>query len=142
MKACKSMQEMIMRLARQHGVDLSKVGAHFRLEMLGYDPLSVENVGCNMISVAHFFLQNGDVMYDPEMVFLLYNGGWVPYSITQAPMGGYREVIVLDDAGNPSRYSQRGMNELWRFAGMWARNIAEQGWLTGASCTRKQEGEE
>jgi len=132
-KVCKAMQTIIEAIAKRHGLDLSTVGAHLRLEMPGYLPLCIEVVGERMISVAHFFLQAGDLLYDPEMVFYVQNGAWIPLSITQAPVGVYREVLFLDDDGMPERYEPRMMRELASFSTMWARNITAQGWLTVSS---------
>jgi len=42
---------------------------YLRLESTGYMPLSVEMIGDNQISIMHSFSQNGDLMYDPMMVF-------------------------------------------------------------------------
>ena len=47
---------------------------HVRLECKGFMPLVVEAIGPGprglpMVSVAHYYTQNGDPMRDPEMVF-------------------------------------------------------------------------
>src|SRR5690349_5579060 len=47
---------------------------HVRLECKGFMPLVVEAIGPGprglpMVSVAHYYEQNGDLMKDPDMVF-------------------------------------------------------------------------
>jgi hypothetical protein len=57
-----------------------------------------------LVSVAHDFEQNGDLMADPEMTFEIdpatwQEGDWRPASITQAPVGIYREAVFRDGDG-------------------------------------------
>jgi hypothetical protein len=115
-----------------------------RIEMKGYDRLCIEHVGnaptdgLVLVSVAHYFEQNGDLMSDPEMTFEVnpsddkengwLSGSWRPASITQSPMGVYREAVFRDDAGR-TLIRPKLVAELKGFARMWNRNIGEQGYL-------------
>jgi hypothetical protein len=70
-------------------VDFDRVGAHLKLSLgVGWDPLSIERIGADEVAVSHTFVQNGDVVFDPEVTFFTgYGGGaWVPTSITQPPV--------------------------------------------------------
>ena len=133
MKTSPKMQSVIEQLAKQHGLDLSQAEAHLRLEMPGFDRLLIENIGCQCVSVAHYYEQNGDLVADPDVVFFTGYGAWVPIEITQV-MGVYRRCAELDEAGREiERVNLQGVASLASFTEEWAQNIADQGWLKRAS---------
>src|SRR5207248_5478099 len=78
---------------------------HVRLECKGFMPLAVEAIGPGprglpMVSVAHYYSQNGDAMRDPEMVFEVDGAGqFHPVSFQQNNLGIYHEAVDTDDAG-------------------------------------------
>jgi hypothetical protein len=79
--------------------------------------------GVPAVAVAHSFVQNGDLMYDPEVVFAVgQTEAWLAYEITQHPVGLYRNAYrdnSLDVA------EVRDINGL---VSVWARNLSGQGW--------------
>lgn len=82
-------------------------------------PLIIEVVGSE-VAVSHTFIQMGDVMRDPEIVF---DGKtWVATEITQDPVGHYERV--------PKGQVNRGIEEL---ADAWAKNLKPYTFLEGAS---------
>jgi hypothetical protein len=88
--------------------------------------LHVEKVGEGLFSLAHYFEQNGDLMSDPEMVFLRQDdGSWVPVSITQHSLGVYREAIQFEN-GKVARVSVGQIRELSEFTELWMRNVKQQ----------------
>lgn len=102
-----------------------------------YMPLVIEYVGegprsLPMVSVAHYFEQQGDLMRDPEIVFEVTPGGaWEPVSIQQDPVGSYQEAVFRDKDGR--LMARPGLiRELKSFARMWDRNIKEQGFPEAA----------
>jgi len=100
-----------------------KVGNEFHLKIEngeGYQPLSINVIGVGLVSVAHTYVQYGDLMYDPEIVFNV-NMRWLPVSFTQSGTGYHAE------AGN-GRYLVLG-----GFDKVWARNIKHQGYIEAAS---------
>jgi hypothetical protein len=100
-------------------------GFHMRLEQPGYMRLVIEVVTVNEVSVAHYFEQNGDLMRDPEIVFLVHpTHGFLPVEITQDPVGRFRRA----DAGN----YLRGVMELAR---VWGSNLRAQGWVDVAAAS-------
>ena len=136
MKTAKQMAQVINRIAQQAGMDLDKVGAHGKIENEPYMPLCIEVIGEKLVSVAHYFVQNGDLMPDPDAVFFTGCGidnGWVPVSIQMA-IGTYRQASWVED-GEIVRFDMREQAEQAAFADMWARNLHEQGfvkWATAA----------
>ncbi len=95
---------------------------HVRFEMPGFDRLVIERLG-NLISVAHYFEQNGDLIADPEVE--LNYPTWFPTAITQI-VSGRREKFIRR---NGQEYVDMNFHiEVTSFIAMWGRNIRAQGW--------------
>ncbi|MGF7018754.1 N12 class adenine-specific DNA methylase [Lachnospiraceae bacterium PF1-21] len=98
-------------------------------------PLTVERIGGGFIAMSHYFLQNGDMMADPDMEFLVdkENEKLIAFTYQQDAMN------IFQDAGRHSGdidYElQKQLNE---FASEWIRNIKNQGYKLEAP-ERKQE---
>lgn len=94
--------------------------------------LAIEHVGLGprghpLVSVAHYFEANGDLVPDPDMTFEVTTAGdWLPVAIQHAT-GAYFEAAYRDDRGlvrvDPARE-----RELRNFARLWSRNLLEQGY--------------
>ncbi|CAG0942211.1 hypothetical protein ANRL1_00854 [Anaerolineae bacterium] len=119
------------------GLDALKV-CYIRLENPGYMPLVIEHIGSGprdlpMISVAHYYKQNGDPMRDPEMTFEVndQSGARVPYFLPvmyqQDGVSLYQEAVYRD--GDKIMVRPRLVKDLGSFARMWDRNIGEQGFV-------------
>jgi hypothetical protein len=80
-----------------------------------------------MISVAHYFEQNGDLIPDPDVE--LHYPSWVPTDITQAYFGYSRKFMETDGR---TFVDTRFHREVSSFLTLWARNIKAQGWAEGA----------
>ena len=98
-----------------------------------YMPLVIEWVGngpyeTELVSVAHYYTQNGDAMRDPEIVFSVSKlGFWMPMTFQQDNLGLYQEAVTIRDG---SFFIKPALiRELQEFAQMWDRNISEQGFL-------------
>jgi hypothetical protein len=80
---------------------------------------------CKMFSIAHYFEQNGDLVPDPEMVFLQYpNGNTLPMSI-QHPFKMPTVVVkVIPETG--LSFDTTNQEELLVFTKMWMKNISNQ----------------
>ena len=121
---------------RKGGLEALKA-SHIKLLNPPYMPLVVEYVGQGprglpLVSVAHYFEQNGDMMRDPEIVFEIPPGGpWEPVSIQQDPVGVYQRAVFLDEGG---RLMVRPVlvRSIKALARMWDRNLKAQGFLEAA----------
>lgn len=92
-----------------------------------YMPVSVERLGRDLFSVAHYAEQNGDLMSDPEMTFWRdRDGEWYPASMTQHFVGRYEEAIVEWNGDMPSRFNPRAQRDMAVFAATWMENIRMQ----------------
>ena len=87
--------------------------------------------GHQAISVAHYFVQNGDVCQDPEMAFELVPEGegvkYEPYMFHQAIPPIYQDVF---ETGAENERLKRQLNS---FARTWDRNIGAQGFVIAAA---------
>src|SRR5205823_5547511 len=78
---------------------------HIRLEAPGFMPLVIEAVGTGprglpLVSVAHYYEQQGDLMRDPELTCEVGpDGTFHPVSFTQDNVGAYHEAVFVDEAG-------------------------------------------
>lgn len=100
--------------------------------------LSVEIIGPHTYSLAHYGEQNGDLMRDPEMCFVVSKTGeWFAYyfrndyagvEVTSAEPTFRREELMGWTDERPSK--QRDMAA---FAELWMRNLRDQhaGWFAG-----------
>ena len=79
-------------------------------------------------AIAHHYLQHGDVMNDPEMVFLLATADNQVYPLTFRQDGGLpiNQVAATADDGESIRSNQKLQDDLVSFANMWMKNIKEQ----------------
>ena len=85
----------------------------------------VDRLSETTFSVAHYYKQNGDLVCDPDGVFLKTDAGWVPVTL-QLSTGHYTVAVELDHNDKPTGWRPRQYRELSSFATMWLRNILEQ----------------
>jgi hypothetical protein len=115
------------------------------LHVEGYMRLCIENVGINLccgprggalISVAHYYEQNGDLMRDPDLVFEIIDGEWWPISYRQDNLGLFQEAVWCDDSSRVM-VRQKLVRDLKSFARQWDRNLKEQGFLAAAERAKR-----
>lgn len=128
MKTATTMQTIITRIAQKHSLDLTACEANLRLEQDGYQPLVIEKVGQHLVSVAHYYQQNGDTVPDPDVVFFTGYGDWVPMEISQA-LGYTCAAWLSDDGQKIERFQPRAQADIASFCRTWAKNIRDQKWL-------------
>lgn len=107
-----------------------------RLTVPGYMPLSVEEIasseeGHRLVSLCHYGEQNGDLMRDPDIVFLFHNS---PDGLTAEPisfkndyLGISREVFRYNEAGRRTHVFPLLKQELKEFAKTWFASLRDQG---------------
>ena len=100
-------------------------------------PVSIEQTGevkqGKIYSVTHYYEQNGDLVTDPDMTFLVANGCVMPLTFEQGALGIYQVAVQLDK----NKYSPRLLSDLVKFANTWMRNIKQQQGLTIAKATKQ-----
>ncbi len=113
-----------------------------RITVPGYMPLSVEEIGSSgdgyrLVSLCHYGEQNGDLMRDPDIVFLFHN---VPDGAAAEPvcfrndyLGIVQEVYRYDEAGKRTHVLPTLKQDLTEFAESWFANLKDQGFFASTA---------
>ena len=114
-----------------------------RLKVEGFMPLVIEHVGVGprgqpLVSVAHYYEQQGDLMADPDMTFEVADGTWSPVEFQQASPPIYQRAVFRGDDGKVL-IKPKLVADLKRFAALWNRNLRDQGFLKAAEVLREQQ---
>lgn len=109
-----------------------------RITVEGYMPLSVEEIGTDgegrrLVSLCHYGEQNGDLMRDPDIVFVFQStpNGTIaePVSFRNDYLGIHQDVYHYDQAGQRTHIFPKRKTELKDFAQTWFTNLNEQGFF-------------
>jgi hypothetical protein len=100
-------------------------------------PLHIETIGTGprkgvMIAVHHTREQNGDLLFDPEVVFEVIGDQWHPVSFEQSGVI-YWEAVFQDTNTGKLMCRPKLLKDLQKFCRMWDRNIRDQGFVAAAS---------
>lgn len=121
---------------------------YLKLENDPFMPLVVERIGedittvygnGDLYSLCHYYEQNGDLMQDPEMCFIVVDNRErlmhapellhvIPYSFQQANLALYEESITFEQ-GKPANVDAKTQLNHVVFANSWLDNINLQGFL-------------
>ena len=133
----KSYQEFATHLDQLLG------GVHaVRITVPGYMPLSVEEIGSSgdgyrLVSLCHYGEQNGDLMRDPDIVFLFHNlpDGMAaePVSFRNDYLGIVQAVYRYDEAGRRTHVVPSLKQDLTEFAESWFANLKDQGFFASTA---------
>jgi hypothetical protein len=125
--------DAVQAIIDRHGGTEALKASYISIENAPYMRLVIEWVGrgpyeTDLVSVAHYYTQNGDAMRDPEMVFIVSKQGfWTPMTFQQDNLGLYQEAVSIRDG---SFFIKAALiRDLQEFAKMWDRNIKSQGFL-------------
>ena len=78
-----------------------------------------------LVSITHYYIQNGDMMSDPDVVFVIGADQHVyPISYRQDGLGIYLESAIIEDGQWKVRTKMQA--DLCDFCNQWMRNINEQ----------------
>ena len=127
----KCLNEQAEAIFRKLTEGLVKVGDHRKVDNApgSFMAVSVEIIGRSglgpLISVAHYYEQNGDLMRDPDVVFLIGADRHVyPISFRQDNLGIYLESAYVEDGVWKVRVKMQA--DLCSFCNQWMRNIDDQ----------------
>jgi hypothetical protein len=110
---------------------LTKVGDHKKIDNSdsAFMPVCVEVVDETkiglIVSVAHYYEQNGDLMRDPECTFLVCGNEVFPLTFRQDNLGIDRVSAAVQEDGHVVLYP-RPQRDITRFCNQWMCNINEQ----------------
>lgn len=132
MRSIEPLSDKALAVFRVLTDDFKKVGDHRKVRQNPtFMAVSVEAVdttpqGALIVSVAHYYEQNGDLMADPEVTFVVGKLGSVfPISYRQDGLGINREYVRWDGEGNVHS-NLRMQNDLASFCNEWMENIQQQ----------------
>lgn len=95
----------------------------------GFMAVVVEQIADDKISVAHYYEQNGDLMADPEVVFLKkefsYGTEYYPIYEKMDGLGLSKELITFDDSGKVEKVFKT-QKDTTVFCNVWLKNIKQQ----------------
>ena len=109
-----------------------------RITVSGFMPLSVEEIGIDgeghrLVSLCHYGEQNGDLMRDPDIVFMFQYSphGPIaePVSFRNDYVGLEQEVYRYDETGKRTHLDTKLKAQLREFAQIWFANLNEQGFF-------------
>ncbi|RLM94298.1 DUF6908 domain-containing protein [Haloarcula sp. Atlit-7R] len=109
--------ETVKQIIDQAGYDSAAemdIGETIEVSAPGVMDLVIEKIGHDTLSVAQYWKQRGDMMRDPEVVFSVEKGDWLPVEYRQDPLFHRVEEtgLQIDD-----------------FLSTWDRNLKNQGFL-------------
>jgi len=84
-----------------------------------------QNKHGRVFAVAHHYIQNGDVMQDPDMTFLVTEQGIYPLTFQQDNLAIYQEAAGIEN-GQFVTYDAKLQADLAAFADQWMMNIKVQ----------------
>jgi len=119
--------DVAKEILEQLGVDSvtgMAVNENYILEVDGYDDLTIEKIGDGRVSVGHYRTLRGDLMSDPEVVFIVDDGEWRPVRFTQHPLAHEHDESGLD---------------LSEFLSTWNKNLRNQGFIDAATQSMSSE---
>lgn len=102
-------------------------GFYVKLEQDPCQPLIIERLSTtDQVSIAHTYIQQGDVMWDPMIVFDLPT--WEPVQIDQSPLGGHFSRRFRTGSDGRELVNTSFRPNVMPLVRMWARNLRFQGW--------------
>ncbi|MDF0653164.1 MAG: hypothetical protein P0121_17055 [Nitrospira sp.] len=131
----------MMNLYQAFATDLNHLlnGARaVRITVPEYMPLSVEEIGVSqdghrLVSLCHYGEQNGDLMRDPDIVFLFHNvpdgAAAEPVSFRNDYLGIVQDVYRYDEAGRRTHVLPTLKQDLTEFSESWFANLKDQGFF-------------
>jgi len=86
-----------------------------------------ENEKYKQISLAHYYEQSGDMMADPEMLFIYdkVRGTFIPSYFKQDSLGIEQESVIIEN-GEIMAVIIKLQSDHTAFANKWLKNITEQ----------------
>jgi hypothetical protein len=132
MRTIKPLSPSALSVFRVLTEGIAKLGDHRKFDNGGTSimPAVVEAVGKTpqgalIVSIAHYYEQNGDLMADPEVTFVVARDEFVfPISYKQDGLGIDREYVRWE--GERVFWNLKAQNDLASFCTNWMRNIKEQ----------------
>jgi len=79
----------------------------------------------NIYSISHTYIQEGDVMFDPEVCYIKIKDDYYPISYCQHNLGIDQECVIFEN-GKIMDIKPRLQKDIVSFSATWLSNIKEQ----------------
>ena len=90
-------------------------------------PVSVDRLDESRFAVAHNYVQNGDVIADPDVEFLRLDADrWIVVAIQHPPPAPYQRLAVYDNGQWRASASRQQVSSANAFVASWMKRIIEQ----------------
>ena len=103
---------------------------YLKIESSGFMDLNIDKLSENRIAMAHNYIQEGDVIPDPDMEVIINFEYQIVYPVTYQDSFGYREAYEFNIDGKAIGVNEKVKRELEEFFGQWLRNLKMQGFQT------------
>jgi hypothetical protein len=112
------------RMVKLGIIQEGKVPVSEKRTVPGYMPLNIDYLGNNVIALAHNFIQNGDVMADPDMEIRIDPDMGIVEALTYQldSLGIFQRVYP-----EPGKVCLKLRRDLNQFLGQWLKNLEMQG---------------
>lgn len=110
--------QTILRALNIESPDEMSLTESYTIEVDGFMDLTIEKIYEEKIAVTHYYTQRGDLMRDPEVVFDISGGEWIPVEYRQDPGIRQQDMDGLDLGG---------------FLETWNKNLRNQGYVDAAT---------
>ena len=100
---------------------------YLKIKSNGFMDLNIDKLALNRIAMAHNYIQEGDVVADPDMEIAINFEYKIVYPITYQDSFGYQEAYEFDKTGKAISVNEKVKRELEEFFGQWLRNLKMQG---------------
>ena len=90
------------------------VNESYTITVDGFEDLTIEKIGEGRLSVGQYYTQRGDLMSDPQVVFVVDDAEWRSVRYTQHPLTHEHDESGLD---------------LSDFLSTWDKNLRRQGFV-------------
>lgn len=97
----------------------------------GFMDLNIDRLTSNTIAMAHNYIQNGDVMADPDMEIEIDHEQKTAQALSFQMDGAgiYQQVFTYDDNGNKKGIRMKLKKDLNKFLNRWLTNLNQQGFF-------------
>lgn len=130
LKASARIALLMTAIQKINNFDFTQAGKGFTITNEPWMRLSINVLTPEFVSIAHTYVQQGDTMFDPEIVFFVdhKHNIWYPCDYRQDNLGINRSYVTFEGE------KIKSVNTIWQkdlvsFCSVWSKNIREQGFL-------------
>jgi len=138
------MNTILRIIEAKGGLEKLEADGSWKIKSGSYMDLNIDFLGKGpnglpMVAIAHNYIQNGDVMADPDMQVEIGQGlkglELFPVTFQNDGVGLFQRVYECDESGKVTGFRPKLKKQLRGFLRMWGANLRSQGFLRVAQAT-------